>query len=156
MTPPPPVPAQDVAVLLVEDDADYRELVTGYLRECCDPARIVAVADGVEALDYLFARGRYAAREMRKQPRLMILDLQLARVHGMEVLAAVRAEPLTHGVPVVVLSGTPDKEVLDRCYQAGANSVVRKTDDPAELRRKIIQMYEFWVTVNEANRNSRV
>ena len=147
---------QDIAVLVVEDDEDFRELTLAPLRECCDPSRILAVGDGEEALDYLLGRGAHAGRDTRKQPRFVILDLQLARVHGMEVLKAMRDDPLTQGVPVVMLSGSSDKAQLDACYQAGANSVVRKTTEPGELRRKIRQMYEFWITVNEANRNSRV
>lgn len=154
--PPAQSHAHDVAVLLVEDDPDFRELVRGMLHECCDPARIVAVGDGADALDFMLARNAYAARDRRKQPRLLILDLQLVRVHGFEVLRAMRDDPLTQGVPVVVLSGTSEKAELDRCYQAGANSVVRKTQDPDELRRKVHQMFAFWITVNEANRNSRV
>jgi CheY-like chemotaxis protein len=77
-------------------------------------------------------------------------------VHGLDVLRAMRADALTQSVPVVMLSGSNEKAELDRCYEAGANSVVRKTADHDELRRKMKQVYEFWITVNEANRNSRV
>lgn len=147
---------QGVTVLLVEDDDDYRALALAILGEHCDRARILAVADGEDALDYLLGRGPHAGRDTRQQPRLVLLDLKLLRVHGMEVLKAMRQDPLTHAVPVVVLSGTSDKAEFDRCFHAGANSVVRKTDDPAELRRKLRQTCEFWITVNESNRNSRV
>jgi len=146
----------DINVLLVEDDEDYRELTLAALNECCDPSRILAVGDGEHALDYLFARGAHEGRDARKQPRLVVLDLKLTRVHGMEVIKAMRDDPLTQSVPVVVLSGSPDKAELDRCYKAGANSVVGKTSSVDELRRKVRRMYEFWITVNEANRNSRV
>jgi CheY-like chemotaxis protein len=150
------MPNQAVNVLLVEDDEDYRELTLAVLHECCDPARILAVGDGEQALDYLFGRGEHAGRDTRKQPRLVVLDLKLTRVHGIEVLKAMRDDPLTQSVPVVVLSGTSEKAELDRCYKAGANSVVGKASNIDELRRKIRRMYEFWITVNEANRNSRV
>jgi len=153
-----PIPrySPDIAILLVEDNPDHRELTLMALRECCDPARIIAVADGVEALDYLFARGTHAGRDTRKQPRLVILDLKLTRVHGLEVLQAMRADPLTQSVPVVMLSGSTQKAELDSCYAAGANSVVRKSSERDELRQKMRRLYEFWVTVNEANRPSRV
>jgi two-component system response regulator len=150
------MPDQAAWVLLVEDDEDYRELTLAALHECCDPARILAVGDGEHALDYLFGRKAHAGRDTRRQPRLVVLDLKLTRVHGLEVLEAMRNDPLTQSVPVVVLSGTSEKAELDRCYHAGANSVVGKTDDIGELRRKMRRMYEFWITVNEANRNSRV
>jgi two-component system response regulator len=149
------VPA-DVAILLVEDDADDRELALRALHEVCDPARIVCAEDGSDALDFMFARGAHTGRDIRKQPRLVILDLQLQQLHGLDVLKAMRLDPVTAGVPVVMLTGATEKTDLDRCYSEGANSVVRKAVDFEETRRKLKQVYEFWITVNEANRNSRV
>jgi two-component system response regulator len=149
-------PAADVAILVVEDNPDHRELILLALRECCDASRLAAVEDGTEALDFLFARGSFAGRDIRKQPRLVILDMKLCRVHGLDVLKAMRADAVTQSVPVVVLSGSTERAELDSCYEAGANSVVRKTLDFDEMRRKMRQVYEFWVTVNEANRASRV
>jgi CheY-like chemotaxis protein len=152
----PMAPAADVAILVVEDNPDHRELILLTLRECCDASRLVAVEDGTEALDFLFGRGSFTGRDTRKQPRLVILDMKLTRVHGLDVLKAMRADAATQSVPVVVLSGSTEKAELDSCYETGANSVVRKTMDFDEMRRKMRQVYEFWVTVNEANRASRV
>ncbi|MDF2463914.1 MAG: putative response regulator, CheY [Ramlibacter sp.] len=152
----PLAPAADVAILVVEDNPDHRELILLALRECCEASRLAAVEDGTEALDFLFGRGSFAGRDTRKQPRLVILDMKLTRVHGLDVLKAIRADAVTQSVPVVVLSGSTEKAELDSCYEAGANSVVRKTPDFDEMRRKMRQVYEFWVTVNEANRPSRV
>jgi CheY-like chemotaxis protein len=146
----------DILILVVEDNPDHRELALQALRESCDPARIATAADGVEALDYLFGRGAHAGRDVRKQPRLVVLDIGLPRLDGIDVLKAMRADEATQSVPVVMLSGSAEKAELDRCYEAGANSVVRKSIDYEELRRKMRQIYEFWVTVNEAHRNSRV
>lgn len=146
----------DIAILVVEDNPDHRELTVHALRECCDPARIATASDGVEALDFLFGRGMHDGRDTRKQPRLVILDMKLTRLHGVDVLKAMRANPLTQSVPVVMLSSSTEKPELDSCYEAGANSVVRKSLDYEELRRKMRQVFDFWVTVNEANRNSRV
>jgi two-component system response regulator len=148
--------AADIAILVVEDNADHRELAVAALNECCDPARIVTAIDGADALDFLFGRGAHDGRDVRKQPRLVILDINLPRMDGIAVLKAMRDDPLTQSVPVVMLSGTSEKAELDRCYEAGANSVVRKALDYDELRRKMRQVYDFWITVNEANRNSRV
>jgi CheY-like chemotaxis protein len=146
----------DIAILLVEDNPDHRELTVAALEECCDPARIATAVDGADALDFMFARNAHQGRDARKQPRLVILDMNLPKLDGVAVLKAMRADPLTQSVPVVMLSGTSDKSELDRCYEAGANSVVRKALDHDELRRKMKQVYDFWITVNEANRNSRV
>lgn len=148
--------AADVAILLVEDNPDHRELTLLALRECCDVSRLTAVEDGTQALDFLFGRGAFAGRDTRRLPRLVLLDMMLPRVHGLEVLKAMRAHTLTRGVPVVVLSGSTEKAELDSCYGAGANSVVRKSADFDEMRRKMRQVYEFWVTVNESDRPSRV
>ena len=149
-------PAPDVAILVVDDNPDHRELTVLALSECCDPTRIATAADGVDALDYLLGRGTHAGRDKRKQPRLVILDMNLTRMHGADVLKAMLSDPDTMFVPVVMLSSSTEKAELDRCYEAGANSVVRKSLDADELRRKMRQVYEFWMTVNEANRNSRV
>jgi CheY-like chemotaxis protein len=146
----------DVAILIVDDNPDHRELAVAALRECCEPARIATAADGAQALDYLLGRGQHEGREVRKQPRLVILDMKMAGMSGLEVLKAIRANPLTQSIPVVMLSASTEKDDLDGCYAAGANSVVRKSLDFQELRRKMKGMFDFWVTVNEANRNSRV
>lgn len=146
----------DIAILVVEDNPDHRELTVMALRECCDPARIGTAEDGADALDYLLARGAHEGRDVRKQPRLVILDMKLTRVHGVDVLKAMRADAWTQSVPVVMLSSSTEKAALDSCYEAGANSVVRKSPDYEDLRRKMRMVYEFWITVNEANRPSRV
>jgi CheY-like chemotaxis protein len=146
----------DIAILVVDDNPDHRELTMMALRECCDPARIASAADGDEALDFLFARGAHEGRDKRKQPRLVLLDMKLSRVHGLDVLRAMRGDAMTQSVPVVMLSASTEKQELDSCYAAGANSVVRKSMDFDELRHKMKQVYDFWLTVNEANRNSRV
>lgn len=146
----------DIAILVVDDNPDHRELTVQALRECCDPSRIAAVEDGADALDFMFARGAHGGRDPRKQPRLVLLDMKLTRLHGLDVLKAMRADPRTQAVPVVMLSASSDKQALDSCYEAGANSVVRKTTDFDELRRKMRQMHDFWITVNESNRHSRV
>ena len=146
----------DIAILIVEDNPDHRELTLAALGECCDLAHVASAADGNEALDFLLARNAHAGRDARKQPRLVILDINLPGMDGIAVLKAIRADANTQSVPVVMLSGTSEKAELDRCYEAGANSVVRKAVDFDELRRKMRQVYDFWLTVNEANRNSRV
>lgn len=146
----------DIAILVVEDDPAHRELTVNALSEFCDPARIGTAPDGVAALEYLFARGKFQGRDVRRQPRLVILDIHLPRLDGLGVLKAIRADAQTQSIPVVMLSASSEKPELDECYRAGANSVVRKTVDYQELRGKMKHVYGFWMTVNEANRNSRV
>lgn len=146
----------DVAVLVIEDNPDHRELVLSALAERCDRSRLVATEDGGKALDYLLCRGPHEGRDARKQPRLILLDLKMNPLDGLDVLRAIRADARTASIPVVVMSSTSEKAELDRCYEAGANSVVRKSIDYDELRHKMAKVYDFWITVNEANRHSRV
>ena len=146
----------DITILVVEDDPDHLELTVDALAQCCPRECIATAPDGVEALDFLLGRAGHAERDVRRQPRLVLLDMKLLRMHGVEVLRAMRADPCTRSVPVVMLSASTEKAELDSCYEAGANSVVRKSLDYDELRRKMRQVYDFWMTVNEANRASRV
>lgn len=147
---------QDFAILVVEDDPDYLQLTLRALRECGNPARIGSAPDGEAALDYLFGRAAHDGRDALKQPRLVILDMQLGDLHGLDVLKAIRADARTRSVPVIILTGSTDRAALDNCYTSGANSVIGKSGDFEELRRKMRTVYDFWITVNEGNRHSRV
>ncbi|MEO5670970.1 MAG: response regulator [Ramlibacter sp.] len=142
----------DAAILVVDDNPDHLELSLMALGECCDTAAIATATDGVEALDYLFGRGECAARDTRRQPRLIILDMKLVRMHGLEVLKAVRQDPRTATIPVVMHSSSTEKSDIAACYANGANSYVRKATDFDELRRKMQQVHDFWITVNESSR----
>jgi two-component system response regulator len=146
----------DTTVLLVEDNQEQRELAELTLQECCDPQRVATAANAAEALDFLLGRGTHAARASHLQPRLVILSLPLAGSNDLQVLKSIRAHPPTRSVPVVaMLPGEAAQEEFDRCYQAGANSVVRKSADAGEQQRKLRHACEFWVKVNEADRNTR-
>lgn len=140
---------QDPAILVVDDNPDHLELTVMALAECCDPQRIATACDGVEALDYLFGRGAHAGRDTSRQPRLVVLDLKLVRLHGLDVLRALRAEPRTAVLPVLMHSSSTEKGDIAACYAAGANAYVGKATDYDELRRRMRHACEFWVTVNE-------
>jgi two-component system response regulator len=144
----------EASILVVDDNPDHLELTVLALSECCDPALITTATDGVEALDYLFGRGAFAGRDTSRLPRLVILDMKLVRMHGLEVLKAIRQDPRTVTLPVVMHSSSTEKNDIAACYANGANSYVRKATDFDELRRKMRQVYEFWVTVNERSRDS--
>jgi CheY-like chemotaxis protein len=139
----------DAAILVVDDNPDHLELTVMALAECCDARDVTTVPDGVDALDYLFGRAEFAARDTSRQPRLVILDMKLIRLNGLDVLKAMRADPRTATIPVVMHSSSTEKSDIAACYAAGANSYVRKATDYDELRRKMKQIYDFWMTVNE-------
>lgn len=140
------------SILVVDDNPDHLELTVMALGECCDSREIATAADGVEALDYLFGRGAHAGRDTSLQPRLIILDMKLVRLHGLDVLKAVRQDKRTATIPVVMHSSSTEKGDIAACYASGANSYVRKATDYDELRRKMRQVHGFWVTVNERSR----
>jgi CheY-like chemotaxis protein len=145
---------KDPAVLVVDDNPDHLELTVMALAECCDPERIVTAEDGVEALDYLHGLGKYADRDTRKQPGLILLDMKLIRLNGVQVLRAIREDPRTASIPVIMHSSSIEKADIAACYASGANSYVRKATDFDELRRKMRQVHDFWMTVNERFRPS--
>ena len=146
----------DISILVVDDDPAQMELTVQALGECCDPESIATAPDGTEALNYLLGRGAHAGRDTRRQPRLVILDINLTSPHGIDVLKTVRANALTQSVPVVMLSASIGKEALDHCYESGVNSVVQKSTDYEELRRKMRQVHDFWILINEGIRSSPV
>ena len=143
----------DAAILVVDDNPDHLELTVLALSECCDADKIATASDGVEALDYLFGRGAYMGRDTSHLPRLVILDMKLVRMHGLEVLKAIRQDKRTASLPVVMHSSSTEKNDIAACYASGANSYVRKATDFDELRRKMRQVHDFWMTVNERSRS---
>ena len=140
------------SILVIDDNPDHLELSVMALGECCDPREIATATDGVEALDYLFGRGAFSGRDSNVQPRLIILDLKLVRMHGLDVLKAVRQDARTRMIPVVMHSSSTEKGDIAACYANGANSYVRKATDYDDLRRKLRQVHDFWLTVNERSR----
>ena len=119
-------------ILLVEDNPDDAELTRIAFEEAGSPHRLHVVLDGVEALDYLFLRGRHAARQPAVLPAMVLLDLNLPRLDGREVLQALRADPATRTLPVVVLTTSAEPLDVDDVYALGADSYIQK---PVEFER---------------------
>lgn len=140
------------SILVVDDNPDHLELMVMALSECCDASQIATATDGVEALDYLFGRGAWASRDTSRQPGLVLLDMKLVRMHGLDVLKALRSDGRTATVPVVMHSSSTEKSDIAACYAHGANSYVRKATDYDELRLKLRYLHDFWLTVNERAR----
>lgn len=137
-------------ILLVEDNPDDEELTLLALKESNILNPIVVARDGAEALDYLFATGKYADRDASLHPQLILLDLKLPKLGGLEVLKRLRADPRTALVPVVVLTSSSEEEGIAASYRLGANSYVRK---PVEFHRfadAVKQMGLYWLLLNEA------
>lgn len=136
-------------ILLVEDNANDEELTRHALNASKVANEIVVAHDGVEALDYLFGTGRFAGRDITDQPALVLLDLKLPRVDGLDVLKRVRADDRFRSMPLVVMTSSADQEELLKSYAAGVNSFVRKPVDFEQFSRAIAQIGMFWLLVNE-------
>ncbi len=137
-------------ILLVEDNPDDEALTLRALRKNKIGNRIVVARDGVEALDYLFATGPYANRPAGALPQLVLLDLKLPKIDGLEVLHRLRADERTRLIPVVVLTSSLEEQDLVRCYSGGANSYVRKPVDFARFVEAVGQLGLYWLVLNEA------
>jgi two-component system response regulator len=138
----------DLAVLLVEDDLNDEEFTVRALRRgnICD--RIDVVRDGQEALDYLFGTGAHAGRDTAELPQVMLLDLKLPKVDGLDVLQRIRADERLRGLPVVVLtSSAMDRDVVES-YRLGANSFVQKPVASEDFKQAIERLGVFWMGVN--------
>ncbi len=137
-------------ILLVEDNDDDVELTLRALRRNRVANRVEVVRDGAEALEYLFATGSYAGRDARDIPNLVLLDLKLPKVGGLEVLERLRADPRTQRMPVVILTSSNVESDLARCYDLGANSYIRKPVDFTQFMEAVNQLGLYWLVLNEA------
>ena len=136
-------------LLLVEDNPDDEALTIRALRKYNLVNEIVVAHDGQEALDYLFGEGEYAGRDTSDLPQVILLDLKLPKVDGLQVLERLRANPLTHAVPVVVLTSSNEQRDLVRSYDLGANSYVRKPVDFNQFLEAARQLGLYWLVLNE-------
>lgn len=136
-------------ILLVEDDADDLELALRVFRKHELADRVAVARDGAEALDYLFGRGTYSHRASETNPRLVLLDLDLPRLHGLEVLRRIRTDSRTRHIPVVILTSSSDVRDLCDCYRSGTNSYVVKPVDSSEFEATIVSLGSYWLELNQ-------
>jgi two-component system response regulator len=140
----------DKMILLVEDNADDEALTLRALRKNNIGNRVVVVRDGAEALDFLFCTGAYAERDPHDKPQVILLDLKLPKVDGMEVLRRIRTEPSTRTLPVVILTSSKEEQDVVNSYMIGVNSYVRKPVDFVQFVEAIRQLGLYWLVLNEA------
>jgi two-component system response regulator len=136
-------------ILLVEDSDDDAELTLRALRRNQVANEVVRLADGVEALEYLEANGRFAGRDRLDVPDLVLLDIKLPRVNGLEVLRSMRADSANGAIPVVVLSSSVEQRDLETAYALGANSYVQKPVDFDRFVDAVGQIGSYWLRLNE-------
>jgi len=138
------------SILLVEDNPQDEMLILRALNKINLANGIDVVRDGQQALDYLYGQGEFAARQGLELPAVILLDIGLPRLSGLEVLERLRASPATHLLPVVLLTSSDEERDRLKGYENGANSFVTKPLDFAEFAEKVSRIGVYWVAVNES------
>jgi two-component system, response regulator len=137
-------------ILLVEDNPADVEMTLDALQEYRLANRIEVVRDGAEALDFIFCQGAYAHRNISHPPRLILLDLKLPKVTGVEVLQKIRADPRTRPIPVVILTSSREERDVAESYESGVNSYIVKPVDFEQFTQAVRQLGFYWLLLNEA------
>jgi two-component system response regulator len=139
-------------ILVVEDNADDEELTLRALKKGKLANDIVVTRDGSEALEFLFGTGQYEGRDLSRMPTVILLDLKLPKLSGLDVLERLRADPRTKLIPVVMLTSSSEDEDMLRSYELGANSYVRKPVEFGPFAEAVGQLGVYWMLLNQQPR----
>lgn len=139
---------EEVEILLVEDNASDAELTIRALRKNNLANKLVWVKDGAEALDFIFAAGAYAGRELKNGPRVILLDLRLPKIDGLEVLRRIKGSDLSKTIPVVALTSSKEDLDVKECYKLGVNSYIGKPVEFNEFAEVVRELGFYWLLVN--------
>ncbi len=135
-------------ILLIEDNIDDERLTLRALRKNNIMNEVVVACDGQEAVDYLFGTGSFSGRDLSVMPAVIILDLKLPRLGGLEVLKRIREDARTKRIPVVVLTASEDERQVEESYALGANSFIQKPGDPSDFSEMVLQVAMYWLLLN--------
>ncbi len=140
----------EVEILLVEDNPADAELTLRALRKRNLTNCIIHVQDGEEALDFIFARGQYSARQIEQKPKVILLDLKLPKVDGLEVLRAIKSDPRTQSIPIVMLTSSKEEQDVVRSYALGVNSYIVKPVDFDKFIASVQELGLYWLLLNNS------
>lgn len=138
----------EVDIVLVEDNPHDAELATRVLKKHGLAEKCVLLTDGAEALDFLFAQGRYRGRNAHCNPKVIFLDLKLPKIDGLEVLRRLKEDERTRGIPVVALTSSNEKSDLKTAYAAGVNSFVTKPIEFSKFSEMVAELGKYWMELN--------
>jgi CheY-like chemotaxis protein len=141
--------ADEVEILLVEDNENDAELAIRALRKHNLANRLVHVKDGAEALDFIFATGDYAQRHIENGPKVIMLDLKLPKIDGLEVLQRIKSDARTHLIPVVVMTSSTEESDMIESYQLGVNSFIVKPIEFEAFVRAVSDVGYYWMLLNK-------
>jgi CheY-like chemotaxis protein len=139
---------QEIDILMAEDNARDAEMTERALRKHNLANRLVWVRDGAEALDFIYCRGKYASRDSARLPRLLLLDLKMPRLDGIEVLRAIKADERMRAIPVVVMTSSNEERDVVESYRLGVNSYIVKPIDFAKFFEVVVKVGLYWVLAN--------
>jgi two-component system, response regulator len=138
-----------VEILLIEDNPSDIKLTLKALQKHNLANKVTVLKDGAEALDFIYAEGKYAGRNNREMPKVIFLDLKLPLVDGIEVLRKLKSEKITKKIPIVVLTSSKESKDIDECYKLGVNSYVVKPLDFEKFLESVSNIGLYWVLTNE-------
>lgn len=143
-----PTQEQEVEILIVEDNPDDAELTIRALKKSHLANRIIHLTDGAEALDFLFGAGQYVNRNLKKVPKMILLDLKMPKVDGLEVLRQLKSDPRTKMIPIVILTSSAKDPDIKRCYELGANSYIVKPVKLNNFLKTISEIGMYWLVID--------
>ena len=139
----------EVEILLVEDNMSDAELIIRALRKVNLANHLVHVKDGEEALEFIFAEGKFAEREMKNIPRVILLDIKMPKVDGIEVLRRIKLHEGTKSIPVVIMTSSKEEQDIIKSYKLGVNSFVVKPVDFTSFSKAVSELGLYWVLINQ-------
>ena len=139
----------EVEILLVEDNLNDAELTLRALKKNHLANRVIHVVDGEQALDFIFAGGDYEERSIENKPKVILLDLKLPKIDGIEVLEQIKGNVTTRSIPVVVLTSSHENSDLQRCYELGANSYIVKPVEFENFVKAVSEIGSYWLLSNQ-------
>jgi two-component system, response regulator len=140
---------QEVEILIVEDNPNDAELTLRALRKQNLANNVVHLPDGAEAMDFLFAKGTYSDRQVNNLPKVILLDLKMPKVDGLELLEKIKSEPLTKAIPVVILTSSAEDPDIKRAYELGANSYIVKPVEFNKFSKTVADLGLYWMVINK-------